>query len=67
MNFKVAPEPFEKLKLIDDATRFEPAGMDPQSESVTTEHQEHQRTPKPLPCISQVTTAEGQEAVCSKQ
>lgn len=33
MNFKVAPQAYEKLKLMDDSLRFEPAGNRPAVES----------------------------------
>ncbi len=33
MRFKIALDPMQKLSLLDDATRFEPAGGDPAAES----------------------------------
>jgi predicted DNA-binding helix-hairpin-helix protein len=60
MNFKVAPEPYQKLELMGNATRFEPAGSDPLCE-------EPERTgngrPKPLPCISDVSTPAGRRPI----
>lgn len=70
MNFKVAPDPFQKLSLLDDATAFEPAGSEPLTELSTTGHSAgktesiHARhTAKPLPCISEVTTPQGKKPV----
>jgi predicted DNA-binding helix-hairpin-helix protein len=57
MNFKVAPDAYQKLSLLDDTMRFEPAGAQPQSENTTS------RLPKPLPCISDVTTPAGKKPV----
>jgi len=60
MNFQVAPNAYEKLSLLDDATRFEPAGADPLTETnpVAT-----LRKPKPLPCISEVSTPTGTKPI----
>ena len=33
MSFRIAPDAIQKLLLLDDATRFEPAGADPLAES----------------------------------
>ena len=33
MSFRIAPDSIQKLSLLDDATRFEPAGADPLAES----------------------------------
>lgn len=67
MNFKVAPDAFEKLSLLGDATRFEPAGHDPLVESAASfsplAAPSSARAPKPLPCISQVTTPTGKKPV----
>jgi len=60
MNFKLAPDAFEKLTLLDDATRFEPAGSEPLAESTTTGVA---RKPKPLPCIAEVSTPTGQKPI----
>ena len=59
MNFRVASDPFQRLSLLDDATRFEPAGSDPLAE----QEPEPSRRPKPLPCISEVTTPYGKKPV----
>lgn len=70
MSFRIAPDAFQKLTLLDDATRFEPAGADPLAEQITGN--DVQRTaggcctssrPKPLPCISEVTTPQGKKPV----
>lgn len=81
MNFKVAPDPFERLSLLDDLMRFEPAGSTPTTESdsqhshrpvfqphsIPKEKGENQglrkRAPKPLPCISEVSTPKGTKPV----
>ncbi|MBW7883816.1 MAG: radical SAM protein, partial [Caldilineaceae bacterium] len=59
MNFRVAPDPYQKLSLLDDATRFEPAGNEPLAE----EEPASRRAAKPLPCISDVTTPAGKKPV----
>lgn len=59
MNFRVAPDPFEKLSLLGDDMRFEPAGSQPLDEKPLLTA----RTPKPLPCISHVTTPTGKKPV----
>ena len=56
MNFRTAPDAIQKLSLLDDATRFEPAGDQP-----VGEHQAPPRAPKPLPCISEVATPTGKK------
>lgn len=56
MNFRTAPDSIQKLSLLDDATRFEPAGDQP-----VGEHQATPRAPKPLPCISEVATPTGKK------
>jgi len=60
MNFQVAPDAYEKLSLLDDATRFEPAGAEPLTETnpIAT-----LRKPKPLPCISEVSTPTGTKPI----
>ena len=68
MNFTVAPEPFEKLRLIADATRFEPAGGLPRQEVAAGRPPadlpvDRSGAPKPLPCISQVSTPTGKKPV----
>lgn len=61
MNFKSAPDPIEKLSLLDDATDFEPAGSQPlhEKEAPGTAR----RKPKPLPCVSEVSTPTGKKPV----
>ena len=59
MSFRIAPEPLEKLSLLGDATRFEPAGAQPLDEQAGAT----QRVPKPLPCVSEVTTPTGKKPV----
>ena len=59
MNFKFAPDAYQKLSLLDDTMRFEPAGAQPQAEKETPS----QRSPKPLPCISEVSTPTGKKTV----
>ena len=34
MHFRTAPDAIQKLTLLDDATRFEPAGGDPLAEQI---------------------------------
>jgi predicted DNA-binding helix-hairpin-helix protein len=57
MNFRTAPDSIQKLSLLDDATRFEPAGDQP----VAERQEAAPRTPKPLPCISEVSTPTGKK------
>ncbi|MBK8046130.1 MAG: radical SAM protein [Anaerolineales bacterium] len=57
--FVVAPTPYEKLSLLDDATRFEPAGSEPLLEKAAP----NAHKPKPMPCISEVTTPAGKKPV----
>jgi predicted DNA-binding helix-hairpin-helix protein len=58
MNFSLAPDAYEKLTLLGDATRHEPAGGQPLTE-----------TPAPaarmahLPCISEVSTPTGKKPI----
>jgi predicted DNA-binding helix-hairpin-helix protein len=59
MNFKIAPDAYQKLSLLDDTMRFEPAGSQPQVEKDAVP----QRAPKPLPCISEVTTPSGKKPI----
>lgn len=61
MNFKVAPDAYQKLSLLRDATDFEPAGADPLSEQAPTPH--GARSTKALPCISEVTTPTGKKPI----
>lgn len=57
MKFKVAPDAFQKLSLLDNALDFEPAGMEPVNEGTGN------RMPKALPCISDVSTPTGKKPV----
>jgi predicted DNA-binding helix-hairpin-helix protein len=59
MNFRITPTPYQKIELLGDATRFEPAGAEPVEESVGTPLQ----TPKALPCISEVSTPTGKRPI----
>ena len=59
MDFKLAPDPYQKLSLLGDATRFEPAGGQPQTENAPAT----QRAPKALPCISEVATPTGKKPI----
>ena len=59
MNFKVAPDAYQKLSLLDDTMQFEPAGAQPQTEKEPAA----QRAPKPLPCISEVSTPNGKKPI----
>jgi predicted DNA-binding helix-hairpin-helix protein len=59
MSDRIAPDPMERLSLLGDATRFEPAGGQPQDEKPGPTG----RAPKPLPCISEVTTPTGKKPI----
>ncbi len=59
MKFKIAPDAYQKLSLLDDTMRFEPAGASPQTEKETP----LQRAPKPFPCISDVATPTGKKPI----
>lgn len=68
MNFKVAPDAFQKLSLLDSALDFEPAGNQPLQESAGPlgMHQAAAsplETPKALPCISEVSTPTGTKPI----
>lgn len=56
MNFKVAPDTFQKLTLLEDATRHEPAGDQPLSEKA---QQKAVSKPQRLPCIGEASTPTG--------
>ena len=60
MNFKLLPEPAQKLQLLSDATRFEPAGGEPRQESLP---RNRAGKPKPLPCVSEVSTPFGKKPI----
>lgn len=57
MNIQRKPDSLEKLTILGDATRFEPAGDKPQAE--------HARAPRAerLPCITNVTTPSGAKPI----
>lgn len=55
-----APDPYEKLSLLADASRFEPAGSEPLNEAPPVPQP---RRPKPLPCISEVSTPTGKKPI----
>ncbi len=64
MSFRIAPDAIQKLTLLDDATAYEPAGADPLAESQPGAQSDRpNRPPKPLPCISEVTTPQGKKPV----
>jgi len=70
MKFRIAPDPFQKLSLLDDATRFEPAGSDPMAEASAAgaatglpASNLPTHVPKPLPCISDVSTPHGKKPI----
>jgi predicted DNA-binding helix-hairpin-helix protein len=87
MSFRIAPDAIQKLLLLEDATRFEPAGADPLAESQALAAANPASAagnalgmaaakdmpsacgipakgpPKPLPCISEVTTPHGKKPV----
>ena len=60
MNFKVTPEPVEKLRLLGNAAKYEPAGAQPLEEGLP---KTRSGKPKPLPCVSQVSTPFGKKPV----
>ncbi len=60
MKFRVAPDAYQKLSLLGDATRFEPAGGDPVTEAAETAPPSKG---KPLPCISDVSTPKGKKPI----
>jgi len=70
MNFKVAPDAYQKLSLLDSALDFEPAGGQPMTESAPAAHTlptarqaTGSRVPKALPCISEVSTPTGKKPI----
>jgi predicted DNA-binding helix-hairpin-helix protein len=60
MNFTLAPDTFEKLSLLDGATRHEPAGENPIGERAATTALSK---PKALPCIGEAATPNGPKPV----
>ncbi len=62
MRFRVAPDSYQKLSLLDDALRFEPAGLEPLAEQQPAGNVPT-RVPKALPCISEVSTPQGKKPV----
>lgn len=67
MNFKVAPDAYQKLLLLDSALDFEPAGGEPVFEGALPKGPQKEerpgRAPKALPCISEVSTPTGKKPV----
>lgn len=68
MNFKLAPDPLQKLSLLNEGTDLEPAGSEPlyegQHDNVQTVTQKvGERRPENLPCISEVSTPHGKKPV----
>jgi predicted DNA-binding helix-hairpin-helix protein len=67
MHFRTAPDAIQKLSLLDDATRFEPAGGDPLAEQITGQGAGDggctSSRPKALPCISEVSTPQGKKPI----
>ena len=63
MSFRIAPDAVQKLTLLDAATQFEPAGADPLAETQGGTPATGTRAPKPLPCISEVTTPQGKKPI----
>lgn len=65
MNFRTAPDSYQKLALLEDATRFEPAGSDPLAETATNAPASNlpTRIPRALPCISEVATPQGKKPI----
>jgi predicted DNA-binding helix-hairpin-helix protein len=59
MNFRVSPDPLQKLSLLDDTTRFEPAGSEPLSERQPADG----HPAKPMPCITDVSTPMGKKPI----
>ncbi|RIK42209.1 MAG: radical SAM protein [Chloroflexi bacterium] len=60
MNFKVAPDTFQKLSLLDGATQHEPAGSNPITEKAAAAHPVR---PTVLPCIGEASTPTGSKPV----
>jgi predicted DNA-binding helix-hairpin-helix protein len=63
VHFRTVPDAYQKLSLLDDATRFEPAGSDPIAEKQAAASAGPRRTPKPLPCITDVHTPQGKKPI----
>ena len=62
MYIRTVPDTVEKLRLLGDATRFEPAGDTPLRETLTLESRP-QADPELLPCVTHVTTPQGLKPV----
>lgn len=77
MEFRVQPDLWQKLSLLDETTRFEPAGANPAAEA-GADHRLAPRgritvdpppgnlpnsRPKPLPCITEVATPQGKKPI----
>lgn len=63
MNFKIAPNPIQKLSLLNNATEFEPAGTNPLDEKQAIVQTAGERRPEELPCVSNVSTPHGKKPV----
>lgn len=63
MNFKIAPDPIQKLSLLNNATEFEPAGTNPLDEKQAIVQTTGERRPEELPCVSNVSTPHGKKPV----
>ncbi len=59
-NMRIAPDAVQKLSLLGDEMRFEPAGSRPLEET-GSDAATAARKPKPLPCISEVSTPTGKK------
>src|SRR5258708_8219347 len=57
MNIRSTPDTAQKFELLADATRFEPAGDSPNSETHVT------RRSKALPCVTEVSTPSGKKPI----
>jgi predicted DNA-binding helix-hairpin-helix protein len=60
MNFKVAPTLYQKMSLLADSTRFEPAGSEPHAEMAASIRP---HAPKTVPCVSEVSTPSGKKPI----
>lgn len=67
MNFKLAPDPIQKLSLLNEGNDLEPAGFKPLSETQNSmqpvTQKAGERRPENLPCISEVSTPRGKKPV----
>lgn len=60
MEFKLAPDTFQKLSLLDGATRHEPAGDSPLTEVAASKGI---NKPQVLPCIGEASTPTGSKPI----